>query len=138
MAMTPQEHLLAAADDMSEHGHTKSTFFRPEPGQADWTKHASCAMGSIARVDRENLVNMRGDIYMGVDSDIESCSATALLADQIRRSGVLLEILASKQWGSSFNLLTKVADFQTVSLFNDFERTTKEDVVLMMKGAASR
>lgn len=127
--MTPEEHLLAAAEDMSAHGHAKGRLFG---GGADWRNASSCALGSLARSNPEGHIGK-------VDSDflksvIEDCPATARLADHLRRSNFLIGLDFA---GYDRRVpLHRMPDYEVITSFNDARNTTGEDVILSMKRAA--
>lgn len=110
--MTPEEHLLKAAEDMAEHGQAKESFFAP--GQR-WETAAACAIGSIARSG--NLTRDGGIVKEG------ACGSPAvrLLARQIRLEHPAYDIHD---------------DYQAVTLYNDADSTSAEDMILTMKRAS--
>lgn len=126
MTMTPQEILLAAAEDLAKHGHNKQNFYgTPPPGKGPESAPA-CAMGSIARVMEAPRV------WNGYATlDISSHPAVHLLAEQIHRE--------MPGWvpGSDDYVTVATFNYVTVATFNDLPSTTGEDVILAMKKAAS-
>lgn len=109
--MTPEETLLAAANDMAEHGMCKGTFFAGpfSSGQSTAERQgAACAMGSIARVSNSL-------------EDIAHNAATRKLAATI-----------VNRIPSTPGLIS----YDVVSNYNDNPSTSAEDMILMMKEAA--
>lgn len=115
--MTPEETLIAAAEDMAKYGQAKETFFDSKPmpnGRYDWKTAPACAMGSLARVSG----GVQGE---GIVNDVQDGGAVHLLAEQIRRDGLMPEY---------------ADDYQAVTGFNDRDSTSAEDMILTMKRAA--
>lgn len=112
--MTPEEALLAAAEDQAKYGHGKGAYFSVAVADGDrdaWETAPACSLGSISRVTQAHRHTLTGNYG----------SATRLLAEQIRRERPDLTVLD---------------DYGVVSRFNDQENTSAEDVILMMKKAA--
>lgn len=113
--MTPEEALLAAADDIATHGHCKETFY--DDLKKDLPERSACAYGALARVTGE--VGEDG-IILEIDGKVLGPAAKKL-ADQIRAKG--------PQFADA-------DDYQTITGYNDMDSTTGEDIILAMKGAA--
>lgn len=112
MTMTPEEHLLAAADDMAEHGHCKESFFETLNG---WETSPSCAYGSLARtagmVDGNGLIDNVNDFSVAADR------LSAHIQDK-------------------FPYLRGLDTYNVITTYNDANTTTAEDMILAMKEAA--
>jgi len=122
--MTPEEQLLAAADDMAAHGKCEGQYLAPPEGWYGtgtggwWQTGRSCAMGSLARVN--GLVDEIGC----VGAEVEMLPATRRLAEQIRKT-------VSGLWDHA-----NLSDAGVIAAYNDRETTTAEDMILTMKEAA--
>ncbi|MFF5973665.1 hypothetical protein ACFY7C_19270 [Streptomyces sp. NPDC012769] len=112
--MTPEEHLLAAADDMAEHGHCKEYYF-DDP--VNWQTSSSCAYGSLARTVSREAEEGR---YAAI-TEAQECGAAKMLAAHIQ---------------DKFPHLRGEETWVTITSFNDLPSTTGEDVILAMKEAA--
>ena len=118
--MTPEETLMAAAEDIAEHGHHKGGYFKQTASVSERLSAPACAYGAMARV--VGLVT-----YGGLTYDISTLGPAAeKLAEQIRRDGPVL-LCRNAQFD----------DFAAITYFNDRPTTTGEDVILMMKKAAT-
>ena len=122
--MTPEEILMAAAEDIAEHGHHKGSYFKPTASASKRAIAPACAYGAMARAAGlvRGLVSHPHLIY---DISIFSPAAEKL-AEQIRRDGPVLLCRNAQS-----------DDFAAITYFNDRPTTTGEDVILMMKKAAT-
>ena len=118
--MTPQEELLAAADDIERHGLNKKTFFQSREGE--WHATPACSLGALARVTGH--VASDGWIFGENSVWLHAGEAPKLLASHIRSK---FPDVASTAGPDSWDV---------ISVFNDRETTTAEDVVRVMREAA--
>lgn len=117
--MTPEEILAKAADDLAKYGHHKGNFYSTkEPCDTA----PACAYGAMARV--AGMTSL-GVTFYG-DGALVLAEAARRLAGQIRKQ--LPDNSIWKKWGDEFTVITG---------FNDYARTTAEDVILAMKEAAN-
>ncbi|GGR51498.1 DUF6197 family protein [Streptomyces roseolus] len=123
--MTPEEHLLAAADDMAKHGLGKRRYLA-DPTQ--WETTPACAYGTLARVSGDyTLMTLSDDTTefarVGVDSESVETAARRL-AKHLRAK---FPDLFHGQWLNAH---------QVVTSYNDMPTTTAEDMILAFKEAA--
>ncbi|KPI09905.1 hypothetical protein OV450_3396 [Actinobacteria bacterium OV450] len=106
--MTPEELLLAAADDIAAYGHHKGRMYglTDDPD----AMAPACALGAIIR---------RSKGYKGFLGDLMNGGAIQLLHDHI-----------------SDGLGTQDDAIDDIAAWNDHPQITKEDVILAMKTAA--
>ena len=117
--MTPEEILLAAAEDQAKHGNTKGSFYKADVGglpPLSWREQPACALGSIARVSGK--VTTAGYVE---ESTLDREVVIRLANTIVRHTG----------------LWNKCYPGAVISGFNDDPSTTAEDVILMMKRAAA-
>lgn len=117
--MTPQELLLAAADDQALYGHTKGVYYKDAPvGDPRCYTAPACAFGSLTRVTAADSNNHLGRHSYAVTNS----PAAQLLAARIR------------------NEYPVAADvdhpFDVITWFNDRPETTSADVQRVMVEAA--
>ncbi|WP_432112784.1 DUF6197 family protein [Streptomyces sp. S1] len=117
--MTPEEHLLKAAEDVAEHGHAKDYYFDTGGKRVAWSTAPSCALGSIARAG--DLCNEAGLVMGEVIAD--NHPTARLLADHLREKYPHLAMKSPD-------------NYSLITTFNDDKNTTGEDVILAMKEAA--
>jgi hypothetical protein len=113
--MEADDTLMRAAEDIAQHGHAKETFFE-STAERKWMTAPACAVGAIARVT--------GHASKGngiVREEIFNHEAVKKLAAMIR---------------SKSKDLAGAEDYVAVTGYNDDDRTTAEDMILMMKEAA--
>lgn len=117
--MTPEELLLAAADDIAAHGHCKNTYSPPgEDGRAG----PVCAYGAMTRVATDGQTTDYASLHL----NDEWWRTKRPLIDQA--AALLAQHIGPTAAGYPFGAITR---------FNDAARTTAEDVILMMKKAAA-
>lgn len=129
--MTPEEHLLAAADDMAQHGQAKDVFLK-DP--FEWETTPACAYGSLARVAGAYEVRtcIGGGGRQMAEVYISSVTPAAVkLAKHLRAKfpDLFGEVVADELRG--------IDDTYTViTTYNDADTTTAEDMILAFKEAA--
>lgn len=116
--MTPEETLLKAADDLARYGHAKETFFETS-GEQDWRTAPACAFGALARVIGGDATSENG-VVSGDD--------VLFVSDAVHR---LANVIRGK-----VDALKLADNYQAVTLYNDADSTTGEDIILAMKEAA--
>lgn len=115
--MTPEDALLAAADDMSKHGLAKEKFYTRHDG---WETAPACALGSLSRA-----MGRTGENGL-VDPQIVDTSVAKKLADTIRDRL------------SVHDLLRECNAYEVITHYNDRASTSTEDMILAFKEAAHR
>ncbi|OII61189.1 hypothetical protein BJP40_06585 [Streptomyces sp. CC53] len=119
--MTPEEHLIKAADDLAQHGHAKYAFFTNQAAES-WTTARACALGALARTDTETHIAQQS--WGVLVKDVQNCPAAHKLAHHLRAKHPALFAEPPAD------------DYDTITQYNDHPDTTGEDVILAMKQAA--
>lgn len=120
--MTPQEQLMAAANDLAQYGHAKEAFYEPLTvnGPERWRTSPACALGALART--MNLTEANGIIGHDEIEGLESAVAVRLLAANLKKRFPQLRVMSSP--------------YSVITEYNDDESTSAEDVILAFKEAA--
>lgn len=151
--MTPEEHLLAAAEDQVKYGHCTGSYFDVESvgSTTAWRTSSACAFGSIARsaglVTPRGIVDPKVNTVPGADSSFAYNymntvpGADGSLAYDYMNYINMEELPAARLLAAQIRqevpaFIHNPSDYETITSFSDHPSTTAEDVALMMKKAA--
>ncbi|KPI09906.1 hypothetical protein OV450_3397 [Actinobacteria bacterium OV450] len=114
--MTPEELLLAAADDIAVHGHHKGALYAPRDRPRDTAR--ACALGALTR----RATHISPSAALSVHR-----AAIQFLCNQIPDVRDPKDRFATESLDNTYK----------ITAWNDHPQTSKKDVILAMQKAAN-